>query len=67
MICGCSDVDDGHEGSGGFLVSRSDGSPFLEAGSEIFDEMPVSIGPFRTGDRSLVAFWRDDRARAPVP
>lgn len=67
MICGCGDMDDGHEESCCFLVSDGDGFPTLEAGPEVFDEVSVPIGPFWASDRSFVVFWRDDRARAPVP
>lgn len=60
-------MDDGHEGSGCLLVSGSDRPSFLEAGPEVFGEVSMLVGPFWASDRSFVAFWRDDRARGPVP
>jgi len=62
VVCGGCDADDGHEGIGGFLVSRGDGSPRLEARPQVLDQMPVPIRPFRTGDLRFVAFRRNDRA-----
>lgn len=67
MVCSSSDEDDEEEGRSRLFIACGNGPPFPESCPQAFDQMPVSVSPFGTGDFWIVLPWRDDRARSPAP
>ncbi len=61
------ETEHAHEGSGGLLIARCNGSPLFEPGPEPLDDVAVVVDPGRTGYRRFIGFGWDRRFRTQAP